>query len=102
ISHILSTLFFSILHSPPCSTLFPYTTLFRSLIQHWVGNMGMPRRYADYLESDGFTIFNQISTVFSFILGASVIPLVWNVFKSYRYGEIVTVDDPWGYGNSLE
>ncbi len=72
------------------------------LSQHWVGNMGMPRRYADYLESDGFTIFNQISTVFSFILGASVIPLVWNVFKSYRYGEIVTVDDPWGYGNSLE
>lgn len=72
------------------------------LIQHWVGNMGMPRRYADYLESDGFTIFNQISTVFSFILGASVIPLLWNVFKSYRYGEIVTVDDPWGYGNSLE
>src|SRR5699024_1996777 len=22
--------------------------------------------------------------------------------KSYRYGEVVTVDDPWGYGNSLE
>ncbi|WP_313550580.1 cbb3-type cytochrome c oxidase subunit I, partial [Corynebacterium sp.] len=72
------------------------------LIQHWVGNMGMPRRYADYLESDGFTVFNQISTVFSFVLGASVIPLIWNVFKSSRYGEIVTVDDPWGYGNSLE
>ena len=31
------------------------------LIQHWLGNMGMPRRYADYLESDGFTLFNQIS-----------------------------------------
>ncbi|MGW5718056.1 cytochrome ubiquinol oxidase subunit I, partial [Amycolatopsis sp. NPDC003865] len=29
-------------------------------------------------------------------------PFIWNVFKSYRYGEIVTVDDPWGYGNSLE
>ncbi|KDQ04279.1 cytochrome C oxidase, partial [Rhodococcus qingshengii] len=27
---------------------------------------------------------------------------IWNVFKSYRYGEVVTVDDPWGYGNSLE
>ena len=26
----------------------------------------------------------------------------WNVFKSWRYGEVVTVDDPWGYGNSLE
>ena len=72
------------------------------LVQHWVGNMGMPRRYADYLDSDGFTIYNQISTVFAFVLGASVIPLVWNVFKSWRYGEIVTVDDPWGYGNSLE
>ncbi|AGF73325.1 cytochrome C oxidase subunit I [Corynebacterium halotolerans YIM 70093 = DSM 44683] len=72
------------------------------LIQHWLGNMGMPRRYADYLDSDGFTLFNQISTVFSFVLGASVIPFLWNVFKSWRYGEIVTVDDPWGYGNSLE
>ncbi len=29
------------------------------LVQHWVGNMGMPRRYADYLESDGFTVYNQ-------------------------------------------
>ncbi len=27
---------------------------------------------------------------------------VWNVFESWRYGEVVTVDDPWGYGNSLE
>ncbi len=72
------------------------------LIQHWVGNMGMPRRYADYLDTDGFTLFNQISTTFSFLLGASVIPFLWNVFKSWRYGEIVTVDDPWGYGNSLE
>lgn len=72
------------------------------LVQHWLGNMGMPRRYADYLDSDGFTTLNQISTVFSFLLGASVIPFIWNVFKSWRYGEVVTVDDPWGYGNSLE
>ncbi|WIM70508.1 aa3-type cytochrome oxidase subunit I [Corynebacterium suedekumii] len=72
------------------------------LVQHWLGNMGMPRRYADYLDSDGFTTLNQVSTVFSFLLGASVIPFVWNVFRSWRYGEVVTVDDPWGYGNSLE
>jgi cytochrome c oxidase subunit 1 len=72
------------------------------LIQHWLGNMGMPRRYADYLESDGFTIYNQISTIGALILGISVIPFVWNVFSSWRYGEVVTVDDPWGYGNSLE
>ena len=31
-----------------------------------------------------------------------MLPFIWNVFKSYRYGESVTVDDPWGYGNSLE
>ncbi|MGN5240886.1 MULTISPECIES: aa3-type cytochrome oxidase subunit I [unclassified Rhodococcus (in: high G+C Gram-positive bacteria)] len=72
------------------------------LVQHWLGNEGMPRRYADYLPTDGFTTLNVISTIGSFVLGASVLPFMWNVFKSYRYGRIVTVDDPWGYGNSLE
>lgn len=72
------------------------------LVQHWLGNMGMPRRFADYLPSDGFTTMNQISTISSFVLGMSVLPFVWNVFRSWRYGEVVTVDDPWGYGNSLE
>ncbi|CPS50208.1 Probable cytochrome c oxidase polypeptide I [Mycobacteroides abscessus] len=72
------------------------------LVQHWLGNQGMPRRYADYLPTDGFTFLNSFSTVGAFILGASTLPFLWNVFKSYRYGEVVTVDDPWGYGNSLE
>ncbi|MDI9938896.1 cytochrome c oxidase subunit I [Rhodococcus sp. IEGM 1351] len=72
------------------------------LVQHWLGAEGMPRRYADYLPSDGFTFLNSISTIFAFVLGASTLPFVWNVFKSYRYGEVVTVDDPWGFGNSLE
>ena len=56
----------------------------------------------DYLPSDGFTVLNSVSTIFAFVLGASTLPFIWNVFKSYRYGEVVTVDDPWGYGNSLE
>ncbi|MER5837424.1 cytochrome c oxidase subunit I [Streptomyces sp. NPDC002130] len=72
------------------------------LVQHWLGGEGMPRRYADYLPSDGFTVLNSVSTIFAFVLGASTLPFLWNVFKSYRYGEVVTVDDPWGYGNSLE
>ncbi|MGV0835498.1 aa3-type cytochrome oxidase subunit I [Mycolicibacterium thermoresistibile] len=72
------------------------------LIQHYLGNEGMPRRYADYLPTDGFQGLNVASTVGAFILGASVLPFTWNVFKSWRYGEPVTVDDPWGYGNSLE
>jgi cytochrome c oxidase subunit 1 len=72
------------------------------LVQHWLGAEGMPRRYADYLPTDGFTTLNIVSTIGAFILGASMLPFLWNVFKSYRYGEIVTVDDPWGFGMSLE
>jgi cytochrome c oxidase subunit I len=72
------------------------------LVQHWLGNEGMPRRYADYLPEDGFTFLNTFSTIFAYILGLSTLPLLYNVFKSYRYGEVVTVDDPWGYANSLE
>jgi cytochrome c oxidase subunit I len=72
------------------------------LVQHWLGNEGMPRRYADYAATDGFTVLNTISTIGAFILGASTLPFLWNVFHSYRYGRPVEVDDPWGHGNSLE
>ncbi|WP_337059605.1 aa3-type cytochrome oxidase subunit I [Kineococcus sp. G2] len=72
------------------------------LIQHWLGAAGMPRRYADYLPGEGFQSMHQISTVGSFILGASFIPFMWNVYRTARFGEKITVDDPWGYGMSLE
>ena len=72
------------------------------LVQHWLGNTGMPRRYVDYLPTDGFTTLNTISSIGAFILGASTLPFIWNAIRSYRYGQVVTVDDPWGYGNSLE
>jgi cytochrome c oxidase subunit 1 len=72
------------------------------LVQHWLGAEGMPRRYADYLAGDGFTVLNTVSTVGSFVLGASALPFVYNVWKSYKAGQTVTVDDPWGHGNSLE
>jgi len=72
------------------------------LVQHWLGNEGMPRRYADYLPSDGFTALNTFSTIGSFVLGASTLPFLYNVWKSYKVGQLVTVDDPWGHGNSLE
>ncbi|POX79773.1 cytochrome c oxidase subunit I [Mycobacterium kansasii] len=81
-------------------TLIGFHTTF--LVQHWLGNMGMPRRYADYLATDGFQPLNIVSTIGALILGVSMLPFVWNVFKSWRYGEPVSVDDPWGYGNSLE
>jgi cytochrome c oxidase subunit 1 len=72
------------------------------LIQHWLGNRGMPRRYADYLPEDGFTLFHAISSIGAFILGISMLPFVWNVWRSYQDGPRVTTDDPWGFGNSLE
>jgi len=72
------------------------------LIQHWLGVMGMPRRYATYLPEDGFTWMNQLSTVGSIFLALSMIPFFLNVYLTARNGEKVTVNDPWGYGRSLE
>ncbi|MFD6568020.1 cytochrome c oxidase subunit I [Micromonospora profundi] len=72
------------------------------LVQHWLGNEGMPRRYADYLPSDGFTTLNMISSISAFVLGLSTLFFIYNAWKSWRYGAVVTVDDPWGFGNSLE
>jgi cytochrome c oxidase subunit 1 len=72
------------------------------LVQHWLGAEGMPRRYADYIPTDGFTTLNTVSTIGSLVLGASTIPFVWNIYHSYRFGETVRADDPWGFGNSLE
>src|ERR671920_75620 len=72
------------------------------LIQHWLGNEGMPRRYADYLATDTFTTLNTISTIFSFVLGASILPFLYNVVHSWKHGQLALRDDPWGYGNSLE
>ncbi|NCA18363.1 MAG: cytochrome ubiquinol oxidase subunit I, partial [Actinobacteria bacterium] len=50
------------------------------LIQHWLGIVGMPRRYADYLASDGFTGMNMISTVGAFLLAFSTIPFLLNIW----------------------
>ncbi|SLM89366.1 Cytochrome c oxidase polypeptide I [Brachybacterium nesterenkovii] len=72
------------------------------LIQHWLGVMGAPRRYVNYLAEDNFDWMNQISTVGAFILGFSTLPFILNVVLSALKNERVTVDDPWGYGASLE
>ncbi|MFC4493379.1 cytochrome c oxidase subunit I [Streptomyces ovatisporus] len=72
------------------------------LVQHWLGEEGMPRRYADYLAADGFTVLNSVSSVSSFVLGLSTLVFLFNVWRTARHGETVTVDDPWGWGRSLE
>ncbi|WSA46604.1 cytochrome c oxidase subunit I [Streptomyces sp. NBC_01803] len=72
------------------------------LVQHWLGAEGMPRRIPDYLAADGFTALNTVSTIGSFLLGLSMLPFFYNVWKTWKYGEKVDTDDPWGYGRSLE
>ncbi|GAB3459154.1 cytochrome c oxidase subunit I [Streptomonospora sediminis] len=72
------------------------------LVQHWLGVEGMPRRYADYLPSDGFTALNIVSSIGSFVLGASTLFFLWNIWVTARKAPKVETDDPWGYGGSLE
>jgi cytochrome c oxidase subunit I len=72
------------------------------LVHHWLGAEGMPRRYADYLAADGFTALNTISSLSAFLLGLSTLPFLFNVWHTARYAPKVEVDDPWGFGRSLE
>jgi cytochrome c oxidase subunit 1 len=72
------------------------------LVQHWLGVLGFPRRYATYQPGDGYTTMNQISTVGSFILALSMLPFLYNVWITARRAPKVTVNDPWGYARSLE
>jgi cytochrome c oxidase subunit 1 len=72
------------------------------LVQHWLGVMGMPRRYATYQPQDGFTWMHQLSSVGAMILGVSTLPFIFNVYLTARTGKRVAVDDPWGFGRSLE
>lgn len=60
------------------------------------------RRSRRRVSTTHFTVLNQVSTVGALLLGVAMLPFMWNVIKSSRYGEVVTVDDPWGTGNSLE
>jgi cytochrome c oxidase subunit I len=71
-------------------------------VQHILGLEGMPRRVADYLDSDGFTGLNQVSSIGAFLLAASTLPFLWNAVQTLR-GRLGTIagDDPWG-GHTLE
>jgi cytochrome c oxidase subunit 1 len=72
------------------------------LVQHWLGVQGMARRYATYLPEDGFANLNAISTAGSALLALSFVPFLWNVYITARKGTVTTLNDPWGYGRSLE
>ncbi|MFF3107739.1 cytochrome c oxidase subunit I [Kitasatospora sp. NPDC057904] len=72
------------------------------LVMHWLGAQGMPRRYATYLDVDGFTALNVLASCGAFMLGISNLPFFYNVWITTRHGRMVDRDDPWGWGRSLE
>jgi cytochrome c oxidase subunit 1 len=70
-------------------------------MQFVLGLQGMPRRIASYLPVDDFTTLNRISSIGAFLLGASTLPFLWNVWRSLRRGERAG-PDAWGSGQTLE
>jgi cytochrome c oxidase subunit 1 len=67
---------------------------------HQLGLAGMPRRIADYASNAGWNELNFAATIGGFLIAASILPFLWNVFISLRNGRIAG-DDPWE-GNTLE
>ena len=70
------------------------------LVQHKLGVEGMPRRVASYLPDDGFTTLNRVSSIGAFLLGASTLPFLWNVWRTRKRGTPAG-NNPWG-GHTLE
>ncbi|HEV2392568.1 MAG TPA: cytochrome c oxidase subunit I [Verrucomicrobiae bacterium] len=63
-------------------------------VQHFLGLMGMPRRVYTYPDLPYWGSLNLISTVGAFILGFSVLLLLWDVGRSLRAGTPAG-DNPW-------
>jgi heme/copper-type cytochrome/quinol oxidase subunit 1 len=69
-------------------------------VQHALGLSGMPRRIYTYQPGLGWSTYNLISTIGSFILAAGVLVTIYNVVRSLKVGPIAG-PDPWK-GNTLE
>jgi len=69
-------------------------------VQHALGLSGMPRRIYTYQPGLGWSTYNLISSIGSFILGVGILLTIINVVVSLRRGRIAG-PDPWK-GNTLE
>jgi cytochrome c oxidase subunit I len=69
-------------------------------VQHALGLSGMPRRIYTYQPGLGWSTYNLISTIGSFILALGILVTVGNVARSLKTGRIAG-PDPWK-GNTLE
>ncbi|GEN44772.1 cytochrome c oxidase subunit I [Alkalibacillus haloalkaliphilus] len=62
--------------------------------QHFLGLMGMPRRYWKFLPDQGLDLFNLISTIGAFGMAIGTIIFLVNVVMTQMKGEKVS-GDPW-------
>jgi cytochrome c oxidase subunit 1 len=61
---------------------------------HFSGLLGMPRRTFTYAEGLGLETYNLISTIGAFIFTLSFVPLLWNLWRTWRRGEPAGAN-PW-------
>ena len=69
-------------------------------VQHALGLSGMPRRIYTYPPDLGWSTYNLISTIGSFILAVGILMTVVNLVRSLKHGAVAG-PDPWK-GNTLE
>jgi len=69
-------------------------------IQHFLGLMGMPRRYWVFLEDQGLDLGNVISTIGAFFMAFGVIVFLYNIIITSVKGDPAPAD-PWD-GRTLE
>jgi cytochrome c oxidase subunit 1 len=62
--------------------------------QHTLGLRGMPRRIEVYNAGMGWNFLNMLSSIGAYVTGVGVLITVWNMYRSFRKGEIAG-DNPW-------
>jgi cytochrome c oxidase subunit 1 len=67
---------------------------------HFIGLLGMPRRIYTYRAELGVADMNLVSTIGAHIIAVSLLFFIYNVWRSWRKGEVAG-NDPWG-GATLE
>ena len=65
--------------------------------QHELGLRGMPRRIAVYPGDLHWNFLNRLSTIGAYLLAIAILPFLWNVFRTWRWGSPVG-ENPWGAG----
>lgn len=69
--------------------------------QYFLGLDGMPRRIYTYVQGDGWTTLNFISTVGAFVMGIGFLILCYNIIYSFKHSKREVSGDVWD-GRTLE